>query len=287
MSALSDAFKVKVQYFLPKTIISRLVGKIASAEMGKVTTWLIKNFIKYYNVDMQDAEITDINSYKSFNDFFTRHLKTGARPIISDKNILTEPVDGTISEFGNIYKDAVIQAKGHYYSLEALLGGNHEDAQSFEDGRFLTVYLSPRDYHRVHMPIEGKLRKMIFVPGELFSVNPLTARNVDNLFARNERVVCFFENEQIGEFAVIMVGATIVASISTVFAGIVAPQGKNIKVYDYQKENISLNKGDELGMFLLGSTVITVFPKDKVEFDEDLAKNATVKMGSKFGRIKN
>lgn len=286
MSALLDNFKVKSQYVLPKKIVSRLVGRLASAEMGKWTTWLIKNFIKHYNVDMQDAEITDISKYKSFNDFFTRSLKKNARPINKDKSTLTHPADGTISEFGNIYKDAIIQAKGHYYSLEALLGGNHEDAKSYENGQFMTIYLSPKDYHRVHMPFDGKLKKMIFVPGELFSVNPLTARNVDNLFARNERVICFFENEKIGEFVVVMVGATIVASISMVFAGIVAPQGKDIKTYDYQKENVVIKKGAELGCFLLGSTVICVFPQNTLNFVENMTIGTSVKMGETFAKLK-
>lgn len=191
MSALSDEFKVKIQYFMPKKLLSRAVGKLAAAEMGQGTAFLIERFIRYYNVDMKDAKIQDIAKFKSFNDFFTRELKKNARPVVSDENALAEPADGTISELGEIYKDAVLQAKGHYYSLEALLGGNREDAAYFENGSFATTYLSPRDYHRVHMPLDGKLEKMLFIPGELFSVNPLTARNVDNLFARNERVVCF------------------------------------------------------------------------------------------------
>ena len=239
MSALSDEFKVKIQYFMPKKLLSRAVGKLAAAEMGQGTAFLIERFIRYYKVDMKDAKIQDIAKFKSFNDFFTRELKKNARPVVSDENALAEPADGTISELGEIYKDAVLQAKGHYYGLEALLGGNREDAAYFENGSFATTYLSPRDYHRVHMPLDGKLEKMLFIPGELFSVNPLPARNVDNLFARNERVVCFFNNEKIGRFAVVLVGATIVASIATVFTGLVAPSaGKEVTVYNYAKENI-------------------------------------------------
>lgn len=287
MSSAMDKLKVNIQYFLPKKIISRLAGKLASAEMGRATEILIENFIKYYHVDMKEAEIENISEYKSFNAFFTRALKKGLRPIVSKENAIAEPADGTISELGDIYKDAILQAKGHYYSLEALLGGDAKDAKDFENGQFETIYLSPKDYHRVHMPLTGKLEKMVFIPGDLFSVNPLTAKNVDNLFARNERVVCFFNNEKVGRFAVVLVGATIVASIETVFAGIVAPSvGREKSIFDYKKDNIVLEKGAELGRFLLGSTVITVFPKGKVSFAKGLKSGVSVKMGSQMGEIK-
>ena len=286
MSALLDKIKVKSQYLLPKKLLSRFIGKLASAKMGKATTFLIKNFIKYYKVDMNNAEIKDIKQYKSFNEFFTRALTSKARPIASASNLLTNPADGTVSEFGNIYKDAVIQAKGHYYSLTSLLGGEETDANKFMDGSFLTTYLSPSNYHRVHMPFEGKLEKMIFVPGDLFSVNPLTANNVDNLFARNERVICFFKNNKIGDFAVVMVGATIVASIETVFAGTVAPSGGHEKnIYHYEKDKIVLKKGAELGRFLLGSTVICIFPPHKISFLESVQKGNQVEMGTAFAEI--
>ena len=287
MCNLLNEIKVKSQYFLPKTLLSRGVGKMASAKLGKTTEFLIKNFIKYYNVDMSEAEITDITKFETFNDFFTRALKKGARPIIAEKEALALPVDGTISQTGEIYKDAVLQAKGHYYSLEALLGGDEKDGKYFENGTFTTIYLSPSNYHRVHMPLDGKLEKMVFVPGDLFSVNPLTAENVDNLFARNERVVCFFNNEKVGRFAVVLVGATIVASIETVFAGVVAPShGKEKTIYDYTNENITFKKGEELGRFLLGSTVVCVFPKSKVSLEKTLTPAAPVKMGRKMGTIK-
>lgn len=287
MSSILDSLKVKAQYFLPKKLISRGIGKIASAELGDGTTWLIENFIKYYNVDMSEAEIKELNEFKTFNDFFTRALKKGARPIVKEEKAIAEPADGTISEFGEIYKDAMLQAKGHYYSLESLLGGDEKDAKPFESGSFVTTYLSPKDYHRVHMPLTGKLEKMIFVPGDLFSVNPVTAQGVDNLFARNERVICFFNNEKIGKFAVVMVGATIVASIETVFAGRVAPSaGREKTIYNYTEDNITLKKGDELGRFLLGSTTVCVFPKGKVNFIKELKKGVKVKVGEKLGEIK-
>lgn len=287
MSSLADDLKVKIQYVTPKRLLTRAAGCLAGAEMGRVTEYLIKSFIRCYDVDMKDAKIQDIKKYKTFNDFFTRELKKNARPIAADANTVVEPADGTMSEFGEIYKDAVLQAKGHYYSLEALLGGKKEDAAAFESGHFATVYLSPRDYHRVHMPFAGKLEKMLFIPGELFSVNPATAQSVDNLFARNERLACFFNNDKIGRFAVVMVGAEIVASMATVFAGRVAPGGRDITVYNYAKDNIVLDKGAELGRFFLGSTVICLFPKGKITFAKGLKNGLPVKMGECLGEIKS
>lgn len=286
MPSMIDEIKVKSQYFLPKRLLSRAAGLLAGKKLGKTTEVLIKTFIKHYNIDLSEAEIQDISAYKTFNEFFTRALKKGARPVAAGKNIITSPVDGTISEKGEIYKDAVLQAKGHYYSLEALLGGETQDASCFENGSFLTVYLSPKNYHRVHMPFDGKLEKMVFIPGDLFSVNPLTAANVDNLFARNERVVCFFKNEKLGRFAVILVGATIVASIETVFAGVIAPSaGREKTIYHYEKDNISFKKGDELGRFLLGSTVICVFENKKTSFVSDLEHGTPLKMGQAVAEI--
>lgn len=281
-----DKLKVTIQYFLPKTLISRLVGKLASAKLGKLTTFLIASFIKYYKIDMNEAEITDIKQFSTFNDFFSRALKKGARSIIKEPAAIAMPADGVLSEYGEIYKDAMLQAKGHYYSLEALLGGDSKDAKVYENGTFATVYLAPSNYHRVHMPIDGTLEKMVFVPGDLFSVNLLTASNIDNLFTRNERVICFFKNPKIGHFAVVLVGATIVASISTVFAGTVAPSGgKEKNIYHYEKDNISLKKGAELGRFLLGSTVICVFPKNSIEVSARKNKGTAVKMGEELGQI--
>ena len=286
MTSLVDNLKVKAQYFLPKKFLSRLTGNLASQPLGKFTTFLINSFVKYYDVNMKEAKTEDITKYKTFNDFFTRELKKGARPIVSDAKALAMPADGCISQLGEIYKDAILQAKGHYYSLETLLGGNPEDSKPFESGTFATIYLSPKDYHRVHMPFTGKLEKMIFVPGDLFSVNQLTAQNVDNLFARNERVICFFKNDTLGSFAVVLVGATIVASIATVFAGTVAPKcGKEITIYDYSKDNIVLEKGSELGRFMLGSTAICVFENKKVKLAKGLSPLTPVKMGTQMGEV--
>lgn len=286
MSSLIDNIKVKSQYFLPKKLISRAAGFIASKELGSFTELLINSFIKYYQVDLSEAEVENPKAYKTFNAFFTRALKKDARSVAAEKAALVNPADGTLSEFGEIYKDAVLQAKGHYYSLEALLGGDKQDAKTFQSGSFYTTYLSPSDYHRVHMPFDGKLEKMVFIPGDLFSVNPLTAQNVDNLFARNERVVCFFNNEDLGHFAVVMVGATIVASIETVFQGIVAPShGREKTIYHYKKDNITFKKGDELGRFLLGSTTVCVFENKKVVFDKTLISGQSVKMGQKMASL--
>ncbi len=288
MTSFTDNLKVKSQYFMPKKFLSRAIGGLASQPMGKFTTFLINMFIKYYDVDMKEAKIQNIEKYKTFNEFFTRELKKGARTIISEPKALAMPADGCISELGDIYKDAMLQAKGHYYSLEKLLGGNIDDAKCFENGTFATIYLSPKDYHRVHMPYTGKLEKMVFVPGDLFSVNPLTAQNVDNLFARNERVICFFKNETIGRFAVVLVGATIVASIATVFAGTVAPKcGNEITIYDYTKDDIILQKGDELGKFMLGSTVICVFENKKIKLAKGLKPSLPVKMGTQLAESSN
>ena len=281
-----NKLKVNIQYFLPKTLISRLVGKLASAKLGKFTTFLINSFVKYYHVDLTEAEKNKVEQFSTFNEFFTRALKKNARPIANGVATLSMPADGTISEYGEIYKDAMLQAKGHYYSLEALLGGDAKDAKIYENGSYATIYLSPSNYHRVHMPFDGTLEKMVFVPGELFSVNLLTAANVDNLFTRNERVICFFKNPKVGHFAMVLVGATIVASIATVFAGTVAPSGGREKnIFHYEKDNITLKKGAELGHFLLGSTVICVFPKDSIALDGNLAKGTAVKMGEELGKI--
>lgn len=192
---LTDQLKVKLQYILPKHLLSRLVGRLASAQAGPITTFFISWFVDHFKVDLQEAKFTEAKDYPSFNDFFTRELKSGARTITSGDNILCHPVDGTVSQLGDIDGDTIIQAKNHNYSAQTLLGGDADIAAPFQGGSFATVYLSPRDYHRIHMPCKGILTDMIYVPGDLFSVNPLTANNVPNLFARNERVVAIFDTD--------------------------------------------------------------------------------------------
>ena len=283
-----DKVKVAFQYLLPKHLISRLVGKFAAAQAGNITTAAIKWFIKRYQIDMSEAANPDPHSYKTFNAFFTRKLKSGIRPICQTPNTIVQPVDGAISQFGGINSGQIFQAKGHNYSALALLGNQKEDAMRFDNGNFATIYLSPKDYHRIHMPIKGTLSKMTYVPGDLFSVNPLTARNVPDLFARNERVITIFETE-IGPLAMILVGATIVASIETVWAGTITPPCGSLFSKNYPTEGesaITLEKGEEMGRFKLGSTVIMLFGQNAIdEFDHTIKLEAITRMGQAFASI--
>lgn len=283
---LPDELKVKLQYILPKHLLSRLVGKLAAAKAGKLTTKLIEIFIKQYKVNMAEAERPLASDYATFNEFFTRPLKPGLRPICSEEHALIHPVDGAISQYGKIQEQQIFQAKGHNYSTTAIIGGNADQAKQFDHGQFMTIYLAPKDYHRIHMPVTGTLTDMFFVPGELFSVNPLTAENVPGLFARNERVVALFDTEY-GKMAMILVGATIVASIETVWAGTVAPGiSKRVvhKQYNDLAEPITLQKGDEMGRFKLGSTVVMLFESDMVEFTPTVS-GETTRMGEKSGKL--
>ncbi|WP_065187688.1 archaetidylserine decarboxylase [Shewanella woodyi] len=286
-----DKIKIALQYMMPKHLISRLVGKLAAAEMGSVTTAAIKWFIKQYKIDMSEAAQSSPEAYRTFNDFFTRALKPGIRPISDKKDYIVHPVDGAVSQCGPIKHGQIFQAKGHEYSSLALLGDQADDAKRFEDGDFATIYLAPKDYHRIHMPIKGTLSKMTYVPGELFSVNPLTAENVPGLFARNERVVAIFETE-IGPMAMVLVGATIVASIETVWAGTVTPPtGKKVFTWDYPTEGpaaLTLDKGAEMGRFKLGSTVVMLFAKDALDdFADDVTPKAVTRMGQPFAKIED
>jgi phosphatidylserine decarboxylase len=273
-----DWLKVNLQYITPKHLLSRLVGKLAAAELGGLTTFMIKRFINHYNVNMDEALHSDPDYYKSFNAFFTRPLKPDARPIDPNPSTLVHAVDGAVSQYGDIHADSIFQAKGHDYSLTTLLGGKPDLAAPFKDGQFATVYLAPRDYHRIHIPIDGTLTDMVYVPGELFSVNPLTARNIPGLFARNERVVALFDTP-VGKMAMVLVGATIVASIETVWAGTVTPPaGKHVQHWTYDKDSeasVKLKKGDELGRFKLGSTIVVCFENDAVDFEALTAGQVT------------
>ncbi|MDO6763538.1 archaetidylserine decarboxylase [Agarivorans sp. 1_MG-2023] len=277
-----DKIKVAAQYCFPQHGLSRLVGKLAQAEAGKLTHWVIKKFINRYQVDMNDAVNSEPSAYPSFNAFFTRPLNPGTRPLVDGDSNLAHPVDGAVSQLGPIQHGRIIQAKGHDYSARELLGGDKELAEAFNDGDFATIYLAPKDYHRIHMPCKGKLRKMVYVPGQLFSVNPLTAANVPNLFARNERVVAIFDTE-FGPMAMVLVGATIVASIETIWSGTVTPPGsKQVFTWDYSDQDISLDKGAEMGRFKLGSTVVMLFAKDAIEFEQSLAPTVSTVMGTHF-----
>jgi len=269
------------QYLIPKQALTVLAGKLAGAEAGGLTTGIIRWFVGRYGVNMAEAANPDIASYASFNEFFTRPLRDGARPLAAADFIC--PVDGAISQFGAIERDQIFQAKGHSYSTTALVGGDRELAARFENGSFATLYLSPRDYHRIHMPCDGRLMRMIHVPGALFSVNPTTARGVPGLFARNERVVCVFDSPH-GPFVLTLVGATIVGSMATVWHGLVnPPRPGHLREWNYADQQIALRQGDEMGRFLLGSTVVMLFPKGAVKFNPDWAPVQAIRLGEAMG----
>jgi phosphatidylserine decarboxylase len=265
------------QYLLPKRALTNYAGTVASRRRGLRTTKLIRWFVRKYGVDMSEAADPDIASYPSFNEFFTRALKPGARPLAHAD--LVCPVDGAISQFGAIEHDQIIQAKGHRYSTTALVGGDAALAAPFENGHFATLYLSPKDYHRIHMPCDGRLRRMIYVPGDLFSVNPTTARGVPGLFARNERVVCVFDAAH-GPFVLVLVGATIVGSMATVWHGVVnPPRGVTLREWRYDDAPVVLKQGDEMGRFLLGSTVVLLFAPGALRFAAGWAPGRPVRLG--------
>jgi phosphatidylserine decarboxylase len=278
---MSDRLAVLPQYLLPKQAMTALAGQIASARGGKMTTRLIAWFVRRYGVNMSEAANPDLASYPSFNDFFTRALKAGARPLARADLIC--PVDGAISQFGAIERDQIFQAKGHHYSTTALVGGDAALAARFQDGSFATLYLSPRDYHRIHMPCDGRLTRMIYVPGALFSVNPTTARGVPGLFARNERVVCVFESAR-GPFVLTLVGATIVGSMATVWHGVVnPPRGGELREWSYDDQPVLLAQGQEMGRFLLGSTVVMLFPKGPLRFNPAWSSGGAIRLGEAMG----
>jgi phosphatidylserine decarboxylase len=276
-----ERLAVLLQYLLPKQALTVFAGKVAGAKGGKLTTRLIHWFVGRYQVNMTEAANPDISSYATFNEFFTRALRRDARPLAQAGYLC--PVDGAISQFGAIDKDQLFQAKGHRYSTTALVGGDAALAQQFQDGSFATLYLSPRDYHRIHMPCDGRLTRMIYVPGDLFSVNPVTARGVPGLFARNERVVCVFESAN-GPFVLTLVGATIVGSMATVWHGVVnPPRSSSVREWKYDGQHVQLKKGDEMGRFLLGSTVVMLFKKDALRFNPLWAPARGVRMGEVMG----
>lgn len=275
-------FSIILQYLLPKQAITALAGKFANLRAGALTKAVIRWFVKRYGVNMAEAANSDVSSYKTFNEFFTRSLRESTRPLAKADFIC--PVDGTISQFGNIRKDQIFQAKGHYYSTLTLLAGNQLLAEKFASGHFACLYLSPKDYHRIHIPCDGLLKTMTYVPGDLFSVNLITAANVPNLFARNERVVCEFESKRHGTFVMVLIGATIVGSMATVWHGIVnPPRSKNIRTWSYADKNIFLKQGDEMGRFLLGSTVVLLFEKGTLQFNPNWQATRNVILGEMMG----
>lgn len=275
--------KLMLQYILPHHLASRLMSHVANCPWPLVRNWCINTFIKKYGVNMAEAVESDPTAYLHFNAFFTRHLKAGARPIVQGAHELACPVDGSISQRGDITREKIFQAKGFDFSLLTLLGGHHDLAASFENGRFMTLYLAPKDYHRIHMPMTGTLKTMVHIPGQLFSVNPFTTTTVSELFARNERVVCIFDTA-IGPMAMILVGAFYVASINTVWAGeVTPPQQQKIRRWQYADHPITLERGAEMGHFKLGSTVIVLFPENAMDWNPDMVADSTVKMGQLLG----
>lgn len=280
--------KVAFQYIFPQLPITRLAGWLAEQKWGSITHFIIHLFAKKYQVNLAEAEKSSPSDYPTFNEFFIRPLKADARPINNDSNALCLPADGKVSEAGNIDDNRLLQAKGHFFTLETLLANDVTMAEQFKNGTFITTYLSPRDYHRVHMPCDATLKKMIYVPGELFSVNPFLAEHVPNLFARNERVICEFETA-FGPMVQILVGATITASMSTVWAGVInPPRSKEVVEYHYETQGdsaIHLKKGQEMGAFRLGSTVINLFPKNSVELAPHLEAGVATRMGEILANI--
>lgn len=279
--------KVAFQYIMPQLYLTQFAGWFAQQKWGVVTHFVIKAFAKKYNVDMSEAKKENFSDYESFNQFFIRELKDDARKINENPTALCLPADGRVSQIGHIDDDRLLQAKGHFFSLSDLLAGDEELVHTFKNGEFATIYLSPRDYHRVHMPCDATLRKMIYVPGDLFSVNPFLAEHVPNLFARNERIICVFDTA-FGPMVQILVGATITASMSTVWAGVInPPRTGEVKVWTYQGDNaIKLTKGQEMGAFQLGSTVINLFPANSVTLAEHLEVDVPVRMGEILATMK-
>lgn len=275
-----DGLKVNLQYFLPKHLISWGASVLANAKFGRCTTFAIEQFAKHYKINLDEMD-GDIEDFETFNEFFTRPLKPNARPIDAAQNSIVFPADGKISQFGDLRADFMLQAKGHYFTTETLLG-DENDAKYFENGKFMTVYLSPSDYHRVHIPFAGRLLKMTYIPGELFSVNPLYTKHIPELLARNERVICLFETA-LGRMAVIFVGAVVVGSVSTDWDGVVSPNGSyDVCVTTYEREKLEYDKGAEIGKFLMGSTVICLFEKDKIDFSNGLKKEQKTRVGAKM-----
>ena len=279
-ASLTDYIKSWPLYALPHHAISRLIYKLTRIESAYVPKAIVK-FSKAFNVDLQQAVNPDPSSYKTFNEFFTRSIKAELRPIA--KSNLVSPVDGCISQIGGIKQGEIFQAKGHSYTAQALLGGDATLASQFNQGQFTTIYLSPKDYHRIHMPCSGTLKQQIHIPGRLFSVAPHTARTVPNLFARNERVVALFDTEY-GEMAMVLVGAINVAAIETVWDGLITPpKGKKLSSKDYTGEQIHLEKGEEMGRFNMGSTVILLFTQKAPKFNQEMVAELPLIMGQAIG----
>lgn len=282
---LKEALCVLPQYALPQHSLSILMSKLTHCENPAVKNVFIQQIIKHYGVNMDEAQQQDIQQFKSFNDFFTRELKPDVRPLTTERNAIACPADGAVSQAGAITDGTIFQAKGKSFTAQELLGGSAERAAPFQNGMFTTIYLSPKDYHRLHMPLTGTLKEMIHVPGRLFSVNTITTNNVPGLFARNERVCCLFDTE-IGPMALVLVGAIFVSSIETVWHGVVTPPTiEKVRSWDYTDNAPTLNIGEEMGRFNMGSTIIVLFGQDKMQWENGFTADKTVKLGEKIGNF--
>ncbi len=280
-TGITERFFLLCQYLIPHYLISKLFNYFSRSQIPLLKNWMISRFIKLYGIDLKEAKLEDPLAYSSFNMFFTRALKNTARPIFGDDTCIVSPADGVISQFGQIHADRIFQAKNHPYSLTELLGGNSERAKPFLKGTFLTIYISPKDYHRVHMPFGGKLQEMVHIPGRLFPVNPIISKNVQNLFSRNKRVVCFFHTKH-GPMALILIGAMIVSSIETVWSNSVVPDKDSIYSICYENQRaIYLGKGEEMGRFRMGSTVIAIFGSSmNITWLDTLSIDQSIHMGN-------
>lgn len=280
--SFTDQLKVLSQYLFPQHGVSIAAGKLAEVKISWIKNQFIRQFAKAYGIDMSNAIEPELTKYPTFNAFFTRAIDLKSRPIDSKTNAMCSPVDGAISQFGEITQGRIVQAKKHHYTTSELLGGDEDKAAQFNEGQFCTIYLAPKDYHRIHMPCDGKLTAMTHVPGKLFSVNPLTANNVPNLFARNERVISYFDTE-FGPLAMVAVGATIVGSVETVWHGTVTPpSSKIIQSWDYSDKPVTIKKGDEMGRFKLGSTVILLMQKSNWQWPESIQPGTDIRLGSQL-----
>ena len=283
-----DRLRNLPQYLLPQRLLTRLVYRLARVRTPWLKDALIRHFARRFRVKLDEAQESDPRAYPDFNAFFTRALKPGARPVAPGDWAVCCPVDGAVSQIGVADADTLLQAKGRSFSLTALLGGDPERARPFQGGVFATLYLSPRDYHRIHLPLAGRLREMVHIPGKLFSVSPLTTRMVPELFARNERVATVFDTPA-GPMALVLVGAINVASIETVWAGTITPPlGTVIRRWSYPPNGdgaVRLDKGAELGRFNMGSTVIVLFGPGAVRWEAAIRAGMTVRMGQRLGKV--
>jgi phosphatidylserine decarboxylase len=283
---LSCPFTVWRQYFLPQQLLTRFAGKLAHCQIPWFKNWAIRRFVRLYPINLTEALEPRPENYPSFHHFFIRQLRSDCRPIDSSPDGICSPCDGTVSQIAPIKQNTLLQAKGRIFTLEALLG-DHTLARSFINGHYATIYLAPQDYHRIHMPCAGTLQHLHYIPGKLFSVNPLTANHVDNLFARNERAIAVFKHPH-GSFAMILVGAMIVGSIFTRWSGYLTPHRKEkilrINYPETPSQHISLDKGEEMGYFSIGSTVILLFG-EKLQWEQSITPCSRVMVGQRIGRF--